>query len=82
MVAVEGSCFIVQKHALLNDDDDDNEETLESMLKVQSSWRRLGDEKRCQIEGFPGNDSQDIFPLDIDGYFYDSFSYDSTDILS
>ena len=55
---------------------------LESTLKVQSSWRRLGDKKRCRKEGSHGNDSQDVFPLDIDGYFYDSFSYDSTDVLS
>ena len=51
------------------------------MLKVQSSWRRLEDEKRCQKEGFHGYDNRDIFPLDIDGYFYNSFSYDSTDVL-
>ena len=55
---------------------------LESMSKVQSSWSRIGDEKRCQKEVFHGYDSQDIFPLDIDGYFYNSFSYDSTDVLS
>ena len=52
------------------------------MLKVQSSWRWLGDKKRCRKEGFHGYDNQDVFPLDIDGYFYDSFSYDSTDVLS
>ena len=51
-------------------------------IEVQSSWRSLWDEKRCRKEGFHGNDSWDVFPLDIDGYFYDSFSYDSTDILS
>ena len=55
---------------------------LESTSKVQSSWRRLGDEMRCWKEGFHGYDNRDIFPLDIDGYFYDSFSYDLTDILS
>ena len=78
MVAVEGSHFVVQsmcssmmmmmmmmKH-------------LESILKVQSSWRRLGDKKRCRKEEFHGNDSRNVFPLDIDGYFYDAFSYDST----
>ena len=27
-------------------------------------------------EGSHGNGSQDVFSLDIDGYFYDSFSYD------
>ena len=52
------------------------------MSKVPSSWRRLGDKKRCQKEGFHGNDSQDVFPLDIDGYFHDSFSCDSTDVPS
>ena len=33
------------------------------MLKVQSSWRRLGDMKRCQKEGSHGNDSWDVFSL-------------------
>ena len=55
---------------------------LESMSKVQSSWRRLGDEMRCQKRRNHGNDSWDVVPLDIDGYFYDSFSYEPTDILS
>ena len=52
------------------------------MSKVQSSWTILGDKKRCRKEGFHGYESRDVFPLDIDGYFYDSFSYDSTDVLS
>ena len=43
--------------------------------KVQSSWRRLGDGMRCREEGSHGNDSWDVFPLNIDGYCYDSFSW-------
>ena len=52
------------------------------MSKVPSSWRRLGDKKRCWKEGCHGNDSWDVFPLDIDGYFHDSFSCISTDVPS
>ena len=82
MVAVEGNHFIVQSMCSSMMTMMMMKKHLESTLNVQSSWRILGDKKRCQKEGSHGNDSQDIFPLDIDGYFYDSFSYDSTDVLS
>ena len=82
MVAVEGNHFIVQSMCSSMMMTITIKKRLQSMSKVQSSWRRLGDEKRCWREGFHGNDSQDVFPLDIDGYFYDSFSYDLTDVLS
>ena len=36
---------------------------LESRANVQSSWRILGDKKRCRKEGFHGNNSGDVFPL-------------------
>ena len=71
VVAVDGNHFIVQSMCSSMMMTITMKKHLESMSKLQSSCRRLGDEKRCQKEGFHGNDSRDVFSLDIDGYFYD-----------
>ena len=74
--------FYCSKLALLNDDDNDNEETFREYIESAKQLKKIRRWEKCQKEGFHGYDNQDIFPLDIDGYFYDSFSYDSTDFLS
>ena len=72
--------FYCSKHALLNDDDD--EETFGEYIESTKQLKKIRRQEEMPKQGFHGNDSRDVFPLEIDGYFYDSFSYDSTDVLS
>ena len=62
---------------LLNDDNDDEEETLGEYIQSTKQQKKIGNKLRCwEQEGSHGIDNWDVFPLDFDGFFYDSFSYD------
>ena len=68
--------------ALLNDDDDDKEETFGEYVQSTKQLKKI----RRRIEMPKKKDSikmtaEMLFPLDMDGYFLDSFPYDSTDVL-
>ena len=74
--------FYCSKLALLNDDDDDEEETFGEYVQSSKQLKKI----RRQVEMLKKKDSmvmtaKMLFPLDLDGYFLDSFPYDSTDIL-
>ena len=62
---------------LLNDGDYDEEETLGEYIQSTKQLKKIGNELRCREKKDPMEyDNWDIFPLDFDGFFYDSFSYD------
>ena len=67
---------------LLNDDDNDKEETFAEFVQSTKQLKK----SRRRVEMPKKKDSivmtaEMLFPLDLDGYFLDSFPYDSTDIL-
>ena len=66
----------------LNDDDNDEEETFGEYIQSTKQLKKI----RRQVEMLKKKDSiimtaEMLFPLDLDGYFLDSFPYDSTDVL-
>ena len=77
-----GKSFYCSKLALLNDDDDDEEETFGEFIQSTKQLQKI----RRRVEMPKKKDSivmttEMPFPLDLDGYFLDSFPYDSTDVL-
>ena len=67
---------------LLNDDDGDEEETFGEFVQSTKQLKKI----RRRVEMPKKKDSIEmtaemLFPLDLDGYFLDSFPYDSTDVL-
>ena len=74
--------FYCSKLALINDDDDDQEETFGEYVQSTKQLKKI----RRQVGMLKKKDSivmtaEMLFPLDLDGYFLDSFPYDSTDVL-
>ena len=74
--------FYYSKLALLNDDDDDEEETFGEFVQSTKQLKKI----RRWVEMPKKKDSIVMttkmpFPLDLDGYFFDSFPYDFTDVL-
>ena len=70
------------KLVLLNDDNDDKDETSGEYVQSTKQLKKI----RRRVEMPKKKDSivmttEMPFPLDLDGYFLDSFPYDSTDIL-
>ena len=62
---------------LLNDDNDVEEETLGEYVQSTKQLKKIGNKLRCQEKkDHMEYDSRDVFPRSIDGFFYDSFSYD------
>ena len=69
--------FYCSEPALLNDDDNDKEETLGEYVQSTKQLKKIGNELRYwEQEGSNGIDNRDVSPLDFDGCYYDSFSYD------
>ena len=74
--------FYCSKLALLNDDNDDEEETfgeyIQSTKQLKKIRRRIEMPKKTDSIGMT---AEMPFSLDLDGYFLDSFLYDSTEVL-